>query len=94
MPRLIDADALLVQFYKDAVRLDGVGAPWDMSGIDLEIKSSPTIDVMEVVRCKDCEHFGNEIRPGRYSCKSYMLPYCKPDDFCSYGEKRTVTDNG
>lgn len=56
---------------------------------EIVILQTPTADVAEVVRCKDCKHY--EIG------KSYT-PYCnnvmnlfeemKPDDFCSYGERR------
>lgn len=52
-----------------------------------EIGASKTEDV-EVVRCKDCKYFGHEIRDGKYDCTEYYLPYCRPDDFCSYGEER------
>jgi len=39
----------------------------------------------EIVRCKDC------IRYGRDDCfmKIQMLWELKPDDFCSYAERRT-----
>ena len=50
----------------------------------------PTIDAVAVVRCKDCKFFGYEIKPStqEHSCRNYSLPYCKPDDFCSYGERK------
>ena len=38
----------------------------------------------EVVRCKDCKFWGYG------DC--YRLELSRPDDFCSYGERRT--DNG
>ena len=53
---------------------------------------------VEVVRCKDCKicdfsypakPIGEEAIPGWY-CKKYRC-YRKPDDFCSYGERK---DNG
>lgn len=48
----------------------------------------PAEDVSPIVRCKDCKHFGHMIAEGKYSCKNLELPYCKAEDFCSYGEKK------
>ena len=59
------------------------------------IESAPAADVVEVVRCKDCKHcktifpekeIGKEPRQA-WIC---MLFKCeiKPNDFCSYGERR------
>lgn len=82
MSRLIDADKLL-----------GVIAEqerWNVSDFVYEsIKNAPTIDAVEVVRCKDCKHYDG----------SYSYPICcrwedtiKPDDYCSYGEKMEAKD--
>lgn len=52
-----------------------------------------TPDVVEVVRCKDCKHWGNpycvlcKTRVGA-SYRSKDMAYRKPDDFCSYGKRR------
>ena len=63
-----------------------------------EIVEDSTVDAVEVVRCKDCKicdfsypakPIGEEAIPGWY-CKKYRC-YRKPDDFCSYGERK---DNG
>ncbi len=37
-------------------------------------------DFVEVVRCKDCKHWSNG------DC--YRLELSRPDDFCSYGERK------
>ena len=55
------------------------------------IKDLPAADVAEVVRCKYCRHLGAPLSGGCYDCKKYMLPYCRPDDFCSHGEYQTNT---
>ena len=53
-------------------------------------------DVVKVVRCKDCKHWGGVVYGGR--CKHWSTTmqgttfYTSNDDFCSYGERRT--DNG
>ena len=55
------------------------------------IRELPAADVAEVVRCKYCRHLGAPLSGGCYDCKKYMLPYCRPDDFCSHGEYQTNT---
>ena len=55
------------------------------------ISIAPTIDAVEVVRCKDCKSYCHIIGKGDraiFGC-SYMGRDVKPDDFCSYGERRT-----
>ena len=55
---------------------------------------SPAADAVEVVRCKDCNHCD----PENYHCDHYMGTVAplrrKPDDFCSYGERKEAADNG
>ncbi len=50
----------------------------------------PAADVVEVVRCKDCEAWQeNPWSKGEMVCKCWAdwLP-TEPDDFCSCGERR------
>lgn len=63
--------------------------------VDLCIKQAPTVDVVEVVRCKDCKHykFGKHFTDIKF-CQ--RVPYyaekgglnTSDDDFCSYGERK------
>ena len=49
----------------------------------------PTIDAVPMVRCKDCKHYGNEYgHPYGGEC-AWHGSLVDPDDFCSYGERRT-----
>lgn len=57
------------------------------------IEDAPTADVVEVVRCKDCKHFGRDMGHGKHDCKKYEMPYCLENDYCSYGERRTDDGN-
>lgn len=61
------------------------------------IKDQPVADVAPVVRCEDCK-YRTWFVPG-YGCGNFESPFykavdedvsimTKPDDFCSYGEKR------
>ena len=58
----------------------------------------PEVDAVEVVRCKDCKHcemcyprkkIGEEAEQA-WDCRRYKV-WKKPDDFCSYGERREGT---
>ena len=50
------------------------------------IAEAPAADVVEVVRCDDCERrYEND--NGEYVC-SYTECLCADDDFCSYGVRR------
>ncbi|MBQ3215779.1 MAG: hypothetical protein IJB11_06660 [Oscillospiraceae bacterium] len=55
----------------------------------MAIKEQPTVDAVEVVRCKDCKHF---VSPqGVPCCDNFYglgFPAHSGDDFCSYGERR------
>ena len=64
----------------------------------------PTVDAVEVVRCKDCIYYETKrlCMPGGGLDKTYECGYCyywkyetgespnsvEPDDFCSYGERK------
>ena len=51
------------------------------------MEDAPAADVVEVVRCKNCEHLG--IKDFVYGyCKEKMMGIVKPDDFCSYGKRK------
>ena len=50
------------------------------------VRDAPTVDAVEVVRCKDCKHL--EITGCYGECGRGYLGIVKPWDFCSYGERR------
>ena len=65
------------------------------------ILKAPAADVVPVVRCKDCKWFVDNNGGEWYGCKMFQVVRItpedapKPDDFCSYGERRDGdTDNG
>ena len=57
-----------------------------------EIDKLPTVDAVEVVRCRECKHCD----PENYHCDHPMSTAAplsrKPDDFCSYGERKEGAD--
>ena len=88
--RLIDANALKEKAEPEEVTGEGIVYVQD-------IDEAPTVDAVEVVRCKDCKHFDNsegiqwckinsKFYPGGFDWHSFP-----EDGFCSYGERK---DNG
>lgn len=72
-----------LDFGCDIAKRDGFGAV-----VDLCIKQAPNVDVIPVVRCKDCINYetGKEYEP--YCNHINGLDEAKPDDYCSLGEKK------
>ena len=88
--RLIDGDGLCERLNYE---------PWehnaDRDEIALPIvNAAPTVDAVPVVRCKDCKWFADNNGGEWYGCKMFHVVRItpedapKPDDFCSYGERR------
>ena len=71
--RLIDADALKKDIADNYVFTGFVDLLKDFSR---EIDGQPTVDAVEIVRCKDCEY-----RVKNHCNENYML-LCDDDDFC------------
>jgi len=60
------------------------------------LEKLPAADVAEVVRCKDCKHYDLGVCLKIYSdgnAHPEAWQSRKPDDFCSYGERKEVADN-
>ena len=81
--RLIDLDSEYIQetLYRHAFKTRQDIEDW--------LNSSPTIDAVPVVRCRDCKHYEIHKPKVLENCerKGYIIPM-KPDDFCSYGERK------
>ena len=80
--RLIDADALTADLDKGLW-----GREWDKSLAEAIIKDAPTIDAVEVVRCKDCKFYQPFDPHRKYDCNRGLLGVMG-DDYCSYGERK------
>lgn len=78
MARYIDADALLSRLPDDL--------PYKGS-VKRVLLQAPTEDVVEVVRCKDCE-WSRRMVSGEYSCLVDHRLSHEENDFCSYGERK------
>lgn len=71
------------------------GGTEDANKIYRMILNQPTADVVEVVRCKDCEHGQSYNMFGSRYCLKHNDVAVKDNDFCSYGERadNEVMDN-
>jgi len=88
--RLIDADALMDVIrqheYRLATKQGSIDYGMFTLGIQQAVDEQPTIDAVEVVRCRDCKH--------RYS--DSWCEYVDDDDnfYCARGERKEGADNG
>ena len=53
----------------------------------------PTIDAVPVVRCRECKWWKEDDDTGHCDNPDGLDNYAKPDDFCSYGERKEGADN-
>ena len=96
MARLIDADALI-----DFIDCGHLRNPFESCFSERDVvnmlEARPTVDAVEVVRCKDCKHNGT------WKCHMEYDEYYSEadihhemhgdDDFCSYGVKKDGESN-
>ena len=99
--RLIDADELLNEFLKRYTERERnrnlVFAACEIKQDFADMISDfPTVDAMEVVRCRECKHRGTDdcifhIK-GEPADEELLLKL--DNDFCSYGERKEGDGNG
>ena len=90
--RLIDADLLSEAIHENVSALYEE-AVWAKEDCLTEIEAAPTVDAVEVVRCRECKY--------RFKNNGYNKDGCPiidaniwmdDDDFCSHGEREEGTD--
>ena len=99
MARLIDADALLDEFLNRYTEREMEG---NLVFAACEIKQDfadmisnvPTVDAVEIVRCRDCKHYRPQKKSAHWEnranyCNRVVTIKVQPDDFCSYGERKS-----
>ena len=85
----------LIDYYYLAEKIECPGEPlvyW------YDIEAAPTVDAVEVVRCRECKHHYWEQEP----CHGKSVHYCKlphmrgvevfKEFFCYYGERKEGAD--
>ena len=95
--RLIDADKLLEIYKKWIPQLLSKEDEGDRRGVEtciMVLEDMQTVDAVSVVRCRECKHCD----PENYHCDHPMGTAAplkrKPNDFCSYGERKEGSDKG
>ena len=97
--RLIDGDALIEKFNEKVdmaeCLIDARTAERFATFCALAdaVDEMPTVDAVEVVRCWQCKHYEIHKPKVLENCErnGYIIPM-KPDDFCSYGERKEGAD--
>ena len=91
---LINREVLLSFEKMDADLCATCGEHHTAEDVIMMIKTAPTVDAVEVVRCRECKYCD----PENHHCDHYMGTAAplrrKPDDFCSYGEREEGDWNG
>lgn len=90
--RLIDADAMLNEHCEGCAADIREGCKTDpFCGSAMWFVEAPTVDAVEVVRCKDCVWYCE--KNGLNACNriyGFTIAPMLPDDYCSYGERKTT----
>lgn len=85
--RTIDVDETIINF----------GFEWDDIPPTREefvrfLKKQPTVDAVPVVRCRECKWWQEDDDIGHCDNPDGLDNYAKPEDFCSYGERKEGAD--
>ena len=84
MQRLIDANALIEEY--DRIHIGKPGRARKL------IEEAPTIDAVEIIRCKNCKYHKDTSIPEYKHC-CMIGQTVKYDAFCSYGKSITEDEN-
>lgn len=88
MAEYIEREALIKKLNEAPAYFDSGDIRYGIDITTQQVIEQPTADVVEVVRCKDCRHWGGV--PFGYVCRRFSGTYIrnetKENDFCSYGE--------
>ena len=109
--RLIDAcalqEAIRTDYFEHFTQYHDTDQDSLIDMVCYDIEESPTVDAVEVVRCRECKYWGDEAGELQRSdgvlfarCKvhNYLLDgrhtgWCPTEnDFCSYGERKGGAD--
>ena len=85
MSRLIDADAafgILADYYHHRM-------PIQYMALKEALDRVPTVEAVPVIRCKDCKYWDDFLDKGYCKDTIGFDRWWKPNDFCSYAERRT-----
>ena len=93
-------ETIKIKYLADIEKIKPLDFPsTEMDGIDVVryLNTLPTVDAVEVVRCRDCIHYDFGVCLKIYSdgaVSQYAWQERNEDDFCSYGERKEGDGNG
>lgn len=97
MAEYIDRAAAVKVILRERKPTNSVAQNRMLSIIQRDLLTMCAADVAPVVRCKDCKHYDMGVCLKIYSDGS-VHPAAwqsrKPEDFCSYGERKAGAENG
>ena len=86
MPRLIDADRTLETVYEQGIAHPNAYHLTNYATLILQ--EAPTVDAVEVVRCRDCA-----VPHNKYTgCPKLNGLITPPDFYCQFGERKDGAD--
>lgn len=88
MARYIDAGLLLENLKRQYGEELGWQCTVNMSDVGMMIEDAPAVDVVEVVRCKDCALYNTEACPCTVYEEGDLISLLSENDYCSKGERR------
>lgn len=95
MPRLIDADALDSVVLRMNTKENAQITRGEYKLIDSVIFEFPTIDALQVIRCKDCKYNMQNPRKWADNDKTLTYVHCgfmSEDDYCSKAVRKEEND--
>ena len=88
--RLIDANSLL-RHKRKMSGADFGGEFWDEAVLISDIKNAPTVDAVEVVRCRECKYHEEEGIEMVY-CPNMIGGWVENEWFCANGKRKGGAD--
>ena len=89
--RLIDANAMRDDWLENGEN----EYVYDTNAVLDSIDSQPTVDAVEVVRCKDCiRRYDTDECPMCFLIEGKYYEYTNGNGFCDRGERKEGADNG
>lgn len=84
--RLIDADALIGAIRQDVDQAQDSNWGYGLNHAIPIVRSQPTFDAVQVVRCKDCKYYPNGDGSTKWlPCMEIITP---PGWYCADGERK------
>ena len=78
----------VLEIAKDEYYSDFHKSMADLTSLRELLEDTPTADVVEVVRCKDCKYREEMPNKNIWCAHHFVFMAMKPDDYCSKGERK------